>query len=136
MTAKNPPAEKATVETVVAKAKEEKLVTVPAQDGPQEPLTGEKVAEETSEVKLEVIEGGKKSLKERLAFAKKKVQNHHKVVAAVTSAVITVGIIALAKQLKKQAEVVEEQLEPVEPELTDEQAESIKQDLEAAEIGG
>ncbi|QAY17167.1 hypothetical protein SEA_MADAMATO_49 [Streptomyces phage Madamato] len=103
-TAKN---NKTTAESVVAQAAEEKLVTptVPAQsENASEPkvVTGEVVEETTETPELEVVEGGKKSLKERLESVTEKLKENKKVVAGV---VVTVGLaaVAFAKFAAKQA---------------------------------
>lgn len=87
---------------VAAKAAEEKLVTtVPAQaEGEQtveEPKTGEQ------EPKLTVVEGGKKSLKERLAEVAKTAKDNRKVLVGVGA---TIGAAALlfVKYAKRKAE--------------------------------
>lgn len=88
---------------VAAKAVEEKLV-VPAQaegeqDGPKEPLSGEKDAPE-----LSVIEGGKKTLKERFAQVAEKVKANKKNVAIAVGAAASVATLAFVQYAKKKAE--------------------------------
>ena len=107
---------KVTAETVAAQAAEENLVvpSVPAQNEKvSEPkvVTGE-VVEETAETpELEIVEGGKKSLKERLVGVTEKLKENKKVVAGVAVSV-ALAAVAFAKFAAKQA--VEETEEDVE----------------------
>lgn len=92
-----------TPQDVAAKAAEEKLV-VPAQA--EEPKTGDAQADPKSDgtPELEVIEGGKKSLKERLAELKaKKLHTNKKIVLSV-AATIGVATLAFIKYAKRKAE--------------------------------
>lgn len=79
---------------VAAKAAEEKLVTVPAQ------AEGEK-SEETPD--LTVLEGGKKSLKERLASVGEKLKANKNALVAL-GAVAAVATVAVVKYVKQRAE--------------------------------
>lgn len=90
---------------VVAKATEEKLV-VPAQaEGEKTDATPESTEEQnTGEAeKLTVVDGGKKSLKERLAAVTEKLKENKKAVLAVGAAA-SVAALAFAKYAKKKAE--------------------------------
>lgn len=110
---------------VAAKAAEEKLV-VPAQG---ERVTEETVVEEKVEVTVEpeltVIEGGKKTLKERLTVLAKKVEENKKTVVAVGIAVAATTV-AVAKVVAKRS--LEKELAKADTENRDEvdQYEEIK----------
>jgi coenzyme F420-reducing hydrogenase gamma subunit len=89
---------------VVAKATEEKLITtVPAQaeEVDVDARTCESQVDESPE--LTVIEGGKKSLKERLAVVTEKLKENKKVLITVGAAA-GVAALAFAKYAKKKAE--------------------------------
>ncbi|UOW93196.1 hypothetical protein SEA_TONYSTARCH_47 [Streptomyces phage TonyStarch] len=105
---------KVTAESVAAQAAEENLVvpTVPAQN--EKVVTGE-VIEETAETpELEVVEGGKKSFKERLVGVTEKLKENKKVVAGVAVSV-ALAAVAFAKFAAKQTtEETEETEEDVE----------------------
>jgi len=92
----------ATPADVAAKAAEEKLV-VPAQGEKttQETVVEEKV-ETTEEPTLTVIDGGKKSLKDRLTALAKKVEENKKTVIAVGLAVAA-ATVAVAKVAAKRS---------------------------------
>lgn len=99
---------KTTAADLVDQAVEEKLV-VPAQ------AEGEAKIEETTEApELKVIEGGKKSLKERLSEATGHLKKNQKVLIAVGAAA-SIAALTFAKYAKKKAEEALE-LEQVEPE--------------------
>ncbi len=83
---------------VAAKAAEEKLV-VPQQG---EKVTEEKVEVTTEEPALTVIEGGKKSLKERAKALAEKVEKNKKAVIAVGIAAAAAGV-AVAKIIAKRS---------------------------------
>lgn len=125
MSAKTP-AEKntpATVEDVVAKAAEEKLVTVPQ----QETRTPEEVAADAVDEIFENGKDNKKSLKDRVADAKAKLSEHRKLVVAVGIAVVVASVSAYKQAAKKKAEseMLEEEIVPVETEpFVDETLES------------
>lgn len=91
---------------VAAKAAEEKLVTtVPAQaegeqDGPQ---VTDKKSDQTEAPELTVVEGGKKSLKERLAEVAKTAKDNRKVLVGV-GATIGAATLLFVKYAKRKAE--------------------------------
>lgn len=109
-------AAKTTAADLVEQAVEEKLV-VPAQaEGEAKDVEETTAADtETNEngPELKVIEGGKKSLKERLAGVTEKLKKNQKALIAVGAAA-SVAALAFAKYAKKKAEeaLVEEQVEP------------------------
>lgn len=107
-----------TVEDVVAKATEEKLVTVPTQsDGEKMDAAPSKktVEEELQELCDQADE--KKSFKSRLESMTEKLKENKKTLLAVGAAV-TVATIAFAKFAKKQAtEVIEMSVEQEEHEF-------------------
>lgn len=107
---------------VAAKAAEEKLVepTVPAQ------AEGEKTkvdADTTETPKLTVLEGSKKSLKERLAAVTEKVKENKKAFVAIgiASAAATVAIakIAAKRSLEKETFSAEELSEMTDEEVAE-----------------
>ncbi|QEQ94660.1 hypothetical protein SEA_SOSHI_47 [Streptomyces phage Soshi] len=107
---------KVTAESVAAQAAEENLVvpSVPAQSEKAtetKVVTGEVVEEAIETPELEVIEGGKKSFKERLVGVTEKLKENKKVVAGVAVSV-ALAAVAFAKFAAKQA--VEETEEDVE----------------------
>lgn len=110
---------------VAAQAAEEKIV-VPSQG---EKVTEETVVEEkievTEEPELTVIEGGKKTLKERLTALAKKVEENKKTVVAVGIAAAA-ATVAVAKVVAKRS--LEKELTKAETENRDEvdQYEEIK----------
>lgn len=111
MAANNNAKKTVTAEDVVAEAAEKKLITVPAQsEDASEPkvVTGKVVEEGETGPDLELIEGGKVTLKERLASITEKLKQNKKVVAGVA---VTVGLatVAFVKFAAKQA--VEEALD-------------------------
>jgi len=100
---------KVTAESVAAQAAEEKLV-VPAQSE-KKALETQSVEETPEAPELEVVEGGKKSFKERLVGVTEKLKENKKVVAGVAVSV-ALAAVAFAKFAAKQA--VEETEEDVE----------------------
>lgn len=105
---------KVTAESVAAQAAEEKLV-VPTQQAEEVKIVTDEVVEETiKDPELEVIEGGKKSLKERLTSVTEKLKENKKVVAGVAVSV-ALAAVAFAKFAAKQA--VEETLNEDEADL-------------------
>ncbi|WPJ30791.1 hypothetical protein [Streptomyces phage Psst4] len=114
---------KVTAESVAAQAAEENLVvpTVPAQnekasEGQTTPsrVVDAPVKGDTEAPELEVVEGGKKSLKERLVGVTEKLKENKKVVAGVAVSV-ALAAVAFAKFAAKQA--VEETLSEDEADL-------------------
>lgn len=101
-----------TAESVVAQAVEEKLV-VPSQPEGEKADTVEDVPTAEEKPELEVIEGGKKTLKERVTLVTDKLKENKKVLMAVgagAGTALVVGVISFAKfAAKKAAETVEEQ---------------------------
>ncbi|QEQ93827.1 hypothetical protein SEA_CHERRYBLOSSOM_48 [Streptomyces phage CherryBlossom] len=93
---------KVTAESVAAQAAEENLVvpTVPAQN--EKVVTGEAIEETAETPELEVVEGGKKSFKERLVGVTEKLKENKKVVAGVAVSV-ALAAVAFAKFAAKQA---------------------------------
>lgn len=105
---------KTTAADLVDQAVEEKLV-VPAQaEGEAKVEETENAAETTEAPELKVIEGGKKSLKERLSEATGHLKKNQKVLIAVGAAA-SIAALTFAKYAKKKAEEALE-LEQVEPE--------------------
>jgi hypothetical protein len=109
-----------TAETVVNDAVKEKLVTptVPAQAEPETVTEGEKsnpAEEQNSGPELSVVEGGKKSAKEKLTavFAKAKEKKNALILLGVVTGAVAV---AIAKAAKKQAVAA---LENLDEETTD-----------------
>lgn len=105
--------ETVTAESLVAQAAEEKLVTptVPAQDKGEETTVSvdESIQGEDSTPDLQVIEGGKKSFKERAAAFRDKLKNDKKA-QAVAIGVLTVGLATVAYVkfvAQKATEVIE-----------------------------
>jgi coenzyme F420-reducing hydrogenase gamma subunit len=106
---------KTTAADLVDQAVEEKLV-VPAQaEGEAKVEETGNAAETTETPELKVIEGGKKSLKERLSEVTGHLKKNQKALIAVGAAA-SVAALAFAKYAKKKAEETLE-LEQVEPEL-------------------
>lgn len=119
---------KVTAESVAAQAAEENLVvpTVPAQN---EKASEAQVVEGTTEApELEVVEGGKKSFKERLVGVTEKLKENKKVVAGVTVSV-ALAAVAFAKFAAKQA--VEEEPTETDPEIIAEAEQDDKERMEA-----
>jgi hypothetical protein len=105
------------VDALIAEANLVGKASVPAQGSEVTDQSDEKTGEkETPD--LAVVEGDKKSLKERLAAVTEQVKKNKKAVAA-TVAVVGVATLAVVKYVKKQAEqiVVEE---PTDDENADE----------------
>lgn len=114
--------ETVTAESLVAQAAEEKLVTptVPAQDKGEETTVSvdESIQGEDSTPDLQVIEGGKKSFKERAAAFRDKLKNDKKA-QAVAIGVLTVGLATVA-YVKFVAQKATEVIEIVEDDELDE----------------
>lgn len=124
---------KVTAESVAAQAAEENLVvpSVPAQNEKvSEPkvVTSEVVEEATETPELEVIEGGKKSFKERLVGVTEKLKENKKVVAGVAVSV-ALAAVAFAKFAAKQA--VEAEPTETDPEIIAEAEQDDKERMEA-----
>lgn len=106
-----------TAADVVAQAAEEKLVekTVPAQSEKTESVTEEVTVTttETESPELTVLEGGKKTFKERLTALAKKVEENKKLVVAVgvAAAAATVAIAKIAAKKSLEKEAAKEELE-------------------------
>ncbi|QAY16259.1 hypothetical protein SEA_ICEWARRIOR_47 [Streptomyces phage IceWarrior] len=97
----NKNAAKVTAESVAAQAAEENLV-VPTQKNENSDKPVEVVEETTEVVELEVVEGDKKSFKERLVGVTEKLKENKKVVAGVAVSV-ALAAVAFAKFSAKQA---------------------------------
>lgn len=116
--------ETVTAESLVAQAAEEKLVTptVPAQDKGEETTVSvdESIQGEDTDSTpdLQVIEGGKKSFKERAAAFRDKLKNDKKA-QAVAIGVLTVGLATVA-YVKFVAQKATEVIEIVEDDELDE----------------
>ncbi|AOZ64913.1 hypothetical protein SEA_MAYA_48 [Streptomyces phage Maya] len=109
----NKNAAKVTAESVAAQAAEENLV-VPTQKNENSDKPVEVVEETTEVVELEVVEGDKKSFKERLVGVTEKLKENKKVVAGVAVSV-ALAAVAFAKFAAKQTtEETEETEEDVE----------------------
>ncbi|QEQ93741.1 hypothetical protein SEA_JAYLOCIRAPTOR_48 [Streptomyces phage Jaylociraptor] len=109
----NKNAAKVTAESVAAQAAEENLV-VPTQKNENSDKPVEVVKETTEVVELEVVEGDKKSFKERLVGVTEKLKENKKVVAGVAVSV-ALAAVAFAKFAAKQTtEETEETEEDVE----------------------
>ncbi|QEQ93542.1 hypothetical protein SEA_GIRLPOWER_43 [Streptomyces phage GirlPower] len=122
---------KVTAESVAAQAAEENLVvpSVPAQnEKASEPKVVDVVEETGEDVELEVIEGGKKSLKERLVGVTEKLKENKKVVAGVAVSV-ALAAVAFAKFAAKQTAEEQEQRQ-AEIEEIEELGEKYVQNLE------
>lgn len=148
----------ATVNDVVAEATKDKLVaeSVPAQKKETvEEKVEVKVEESTEDPKLTVIEGGKKSLKDRLADLGKKAKENKNIVIAVGATIVATSIAVAKVSAKKALEKEEakglvyddEQNPPVDPitgeilekstdeqqnELFEESAEKLTKDVKSA----
>jgi len=117
---------------VAAQAAEEKLV-VPAQGEKvaEETVVEEKVEVTTEEPELTVIEGGKKSLKDRVTALAKKVEKNKKAFIAVGIAAAA-ATVAVAKVVAKRS--VEKELAQAETPDEVEQYEEIKDTAVAADV--
>lgn len=113
-----------TVETVAAKAAEEKLVVPPQAEGEKDAVTDEVTAEQ--DVKLEALEGGKKSLKDRVTALKAKCGEHQKALLALAAASAVTSVVLLKYFAKMNAQELEmsadETVEDTENENTTEES--------------
>lgn len=121
----NKNAAKVTAESVAAQAAEENLV-VPTQKNENSDKPVE-VVEETTET-TEVVEGDKKSFKERLVGVTEKLKENKKVVAGVAVSV-ALAAVAFAKFAAKQA--VEAEPTETDPEIIAEAEQDDKERMEA-----
>lgn len=123
----NKNAAKVTAESVAAQAAEENLV-VPTQKNENSDKPVEVVEETTEVVELEVVEGDKKSFKERLVGVTEKLKENKKVVAGVAVSV-ALAAVAFAKFAAKQA--VEAEPTETDPEIIAEAEQDDKERMEA-----
>ena len=109
-----------TAESVAAQAAEDKLVTptVPAQSQPAPDQ--EVVVEDTETPHLVLVDGGKKTLKERMAFVAKKLKENKKVVSGVAVAVVLAAVAFSKFAVAFSAEQTEENEENEENEMSPE----------------
>lgn len=114
-----------TPETVAAQAAEEKLVVPSQPEGEEKTAKGaqateaqEPQEEKGGEPELTVIEGGKKSLKERLTAVAKKVEENKKAFIAVgiaaAAATVAVAKVVAKRSLEKELAKAENETDEVE----------------------